>query len=430
MTDEFYNGEWKEEPGIHAKRHKRSGAVLRTILALILAMVLGASMATAGLGVFLAVNEVDILSLLDGTYKERYVFDARQYYENLPLNQIVIEDHTVSPVALIARKAIPSIVGIEVTYPVSTFLRTTQMAKGEGSGIILTEDGYIVTNNHVVENALAANQNGLLNNASIKVFLYGNLDKPHDAVVVGRDAESDIAVLKIETEETLIAAEIGDSDLLVVGELAVAVGNPGGMSFMGSVTAGIISGLNREMKDSSSYESAYGNREVLRLIQTDAAINPGNSGGALLDSEGKVIGINSMKISGAQYEGLGFAIPINRAMEIVAELKETGKFTRGNPVIGIYINDEYTPEVARANNLPEGVMISGIIPMSPAFMTGLRQYDILVEFNGEKITSFTELEREKYKYNPGETVSLKIFRLDSTFKDGEYLELELVLGES
>ena len=407
---------------------KRNNNVMKSILAGFLCIILGASMATAGLGVFLSVNDVDIASILNGTYQGSNM-DIYEYYDQLPVNKIVIEDTTVSPVTLIAKKSIPSIVGVEIIYPVASFFRSEQSASGEGSGIIISEDGYIVTNNHVIEAALNMNQNTLLPNASIKVYLYGKLDAPYEATVVGRDSESDLALLKIETEDKLISAEIGDSDLLEVGELAVAVGNPGGMSFMGSVTSGIISGLNRSMNESEPV-SSYAKREKLSLIQTDAAINPGNSGGALLNSEGKVIGINTLKIFGVQYEGLGFAIPINRAMEIIEELKSTGKVSRGNPNIGIYINEDYTPEVARANDLPEGVMIARVNTLSPAFTAGLQVYDIITELNGIKVASHDELEREKYKYEPGTTVKLKVFRLDDTFKNGEYIEIDLTLGEA
>lgn len=410
------------------KHQSRSNAWV-IALSVFLALVLGASMAIAGIGVFLASNQVDVRSLLAGTYTERQDSDFNDELSQTPNPEIIIQNG-VGPVAAIAQKAIPSIVGIEIIYPVMGFMRTIQLAKGEGSGIILTEDGYIVTNNHVVENALEANQNTLLDRASIKVYIYGKLDQPYDAIVVGRDAESDIALLKIEPTVNLVVAEIGDSDALQVGELAVAVGNPGGMTFMGSVTSGVISGLNRVMNDSSTQDPVFGNREILRLIQTDAAINPGNSGGALLNSQGKVVGINTLKIFGIQYEGLGFAIPINRAMEIVEKLRTTGRVTRGNPMIGILINGEFTPAVAQANGLPTGLMISQIVNLSPAYAAGLQEYDIITAMNEVPVVTFNDLRRELFRYRPGDTIIIRVFRPDRSFQSGEYLNIELVLGES
>ena len=221
------------------------------------------------------------------------------------VKQIEIVNSTESPATAIAEKVGPSIVGIKVNYLVQDFWFGAQQGSGSGSGIIIRSDGYILTNNHVIEAAISSG-NQIARNASIQVILPNQPDQFYDAKVVGRDEKTDIAVLKIDLSE-LPAAEIGNSDELKVGELAVAIGNPAGLEFMGSVTQGIISGLNRQIQ--------VGSGQTLKVIQTDAAINPGNSGGALVNAKGQVIGVNTVKISGSNYEGLGFAIPINTAME-------------------------------------------------------------------------------------------------------------------
>ncbi|HHY24177.1 MAG TPA: trypsin-like serine protease [Clostridiaceae bacterium] len=211
-----------------------------------------------------------------------------------------------SPVTWIAKKVSPSIVGIRVTARVQNFFFGEQEDKGEGSGIIVREDGYILTNFHVISKAYDSRTNKISSTAKIEVFLPEQEEKPYTAEIIGVDWRTDIAVLKI-TGKGFNAAELGDSDTLEVGELAVAIGNPGGLEYMGSVTAGVISGLNRSVQSDSGYE--------FKLIQTDAAINPGNSGGALVNSEGKVIGVNSIKVVAQGFEGIGFAIPINTARE-------------------------------------------------------------------------------------------------------------------
>ena len=184
-------------------------------------------------------------------------------------------------------------------------------------------------------------------NARIEVILPNQIDHPYEATVVGRDSKTDIAILKINVSE-LPAAEFGDSDKIKVGQKAIAIGNPAGLEFMGSVTSGIISGLNRRIE--------FDDGTVLRLIQTDAAINPGNSGGALLDSEGKVIGINTSKIGGAGYEGLGFAIPSNNAVEVAESLIKSGYVT-GRPQIGIVVDTRFNATIAENNGVPEGILV-------------------------------------------------------------------------
>ncbi len=263
-----------------------------------------------------------------------------------------------------------------------------------GSGVIYSEDGYIITNNHVVEGA-----------EKISVTLYdGN---SYIAEVVGTDERTDLAVVKIDADEKLTAAKFGDSDKLVVGETAIAIGNPGGENFANSLTKGVISGLNRSVSTSSG--------SVLTVVQTDAAINPGNSGGALCNASGEVIGINTIKISMTGYEGMGFAIPSNDVLEICDELIANGKILR--PALGVGIICDVTPQVAYYNKLSvdHGVLISPSNG-SNAAKAGLQNYDIVIEVDGTEIESYTELQNIIFSHEIGDTVSLKVVRGEETLE--------------
>lgn len=319
-----------------------------------------------------------------------------------------------SPVVAIAEKVSPSIIGVRVTVPTRSpsFFFDVGRGTSEGSGIIIRENGYILTNNHVIEAAISSATNQIINGAKIEVILPSQLDKPYTAQLVGRDSESDLAVIKIDADN-LPAAELGDSDSLKVGELAVAIGNPGGLNYMGSTTAGVISGLNRTIATESGSN--------LTFIQTDAAINPGNSGGALVNSQGQVIGINTIKIAGG-YEGLGFAIPINYAKEISENLIEY-KYVKGRPYIGVSIDNRFNEIYAREYNVPNGLLVYDVVPLSPAYKAGIRSGDIIVEFDGVKTTEFSQLQNQKNKHKPGDQVSIKIYR------DGKYHNLKLTLEE-
>jgi serine protease Do len=395
---------------------------------------IGASAGIAGIGYFLSVNEVDVPSLLAGTYeppeKTVEVREIETVIENEVVKRVeVVESTTDSPVAAIAEKVIPSIVSVRITFPYTNyFFNMEREGSGEGSGIIVSEDGYIITNNHVIESALIDNSNELYESSTIKVFLYDDTENPLDAVVVGRDVITDLAVLKIEADN-LTPIDIGDSDAINVGDLAVAIGNPGGMMYMGSVTSGIISGLNRELYDQSN---GGNNGESLNLIQTDAAINPGNSGGALVNSRGELIGINTLKIVSEGYEGLGFAIPVNKAMEITNELRDQGYISRGRPNIGILISREYDAEAAEAAGTPEGALIAEVGALTPAETAGLKVNDIITAINGVRVKTYEELLAEKEKYIPGDEIIITVYRKspDPNEAGGRYFDLPLILGEA
>lgn len=319
-----------------------------------------------------------------------------------------------------ANKILPSIVGIEVSYTATSNsifgfgTPQTSTATATGSGIIISEDGYILTNNHVVDTSSSNSYSyyDISDATSVKVKLnsatYGN-DSTFDAKIVGKDSQTDLAVLKID-KTGLTAAEFGDSDQAVVGEFVMAVGSPLGLDT--TVTQGIVSAVNREVEsDGTKYT----------CIQTDAAINSGNSGGALVNSEGKVIGINTLKLSGSGVEGIGFAIPINSTLDVTDQLINHNKVLR--PYIGISgINlDEST---AKKYNLTVGVYVKTVQNFSPAEKAGLQSGDVIVKADDKDITTMDELNDIKNSHKIGDTMKLKINR------NGEEKEVTLTLEET
>lgn len=325
-----------------------------------------------------------------------------------------IEIETIdSPVVAIAQKVGPSVVGIKSTVRVTNFFFGETESNPQGSGIIIRSDGYIMTNNHVIKDALSGASNTIVKGSKIEVFLPNQQDEPYEAIVVGRDEKTDLAVLKIDANG-LPAIELGNSDDLKVGELVVAVGNPGGLEYMGSITAGIVSGLNRTFP--------IGDGKELKLIQTDAAINPGNSGGALVNSKGQLIGINTAKISGEGFEGLGFAIPVNKANEITKDLIEF-KYVKGRPLLGITGDSRYTEAIAKANNYPVGVLVSDVTPLSGAYKAGIKRGDVITKFDGKAVKSVDEINKLKNIHKPGDEVTVEVYR------EGKYITMKVTLTE-
>ncbi len=299
----------------------------------------------------------------------------------------------------------PAVVGVvnKTTYknPYAYYYgqqQNTEIEQGSGSGVIISDDGYIVTNNHVVEGA-----------TEIVVIL--SAGEEYTAKLVGSDSKTDLAVLKIDAE-ALTYAKLGTSSELRVGETAIAIGNPLGQEFAGTTTQGIISGLNRTITIDN---------KTMNLIQTDAAINPGNSGGALCNEHGEIVGINTAKISSSQYEGIGFAIPIDDAKPIIEDLIANGYVT-GRPVIGIG-GRAVTEQDAKAYNLKVGVYVSSMTADSPAYMAGIKIGDIITECDGKKIQTVDDLNEIKNKHKVGDTLKMKVYR------QGKTIDIKLVLGE-
>ena len=297
-------------------------------------------------------------------------------------------------------KCSPSVVGI-VSYLGTTSYGYSEQS--QGSGIIMSEDGYIITNAHVVEGAM-----------DLEVVL--STGETYDGVVVGSDSQTDLAVVKI-VAEGLTAAEFGNSDQLLVGERVVAIGNPGGLQFATSLTVGYVSALNREI---AAGDAGY----TIECIQTDAAINPGNSGGALINAYGQVVGINSAKIAMEGYEGMGFAIPINDAMPIITDIITNGKVT-GRAMLGITAQQVQLEE-AQYYGTPLGLRIYSFVEGADIQAKGAKEGDIITHIEGKPVYSFNESAEILQDYAPGDTVTITIYRLDNRGKSSTF-DLDIVL---
>lgn len=325
-------------------------------------------------------------------------------------NKISATDYSNTSIA-VANKVLPSIVGISIDYTVNSMFGQSSTAKASGSGIIISEDGYILTNNHVINNS-SSNSNSyyqITEANNLKVTLY-NDDTEYDAKVIGSDSQTDLAVIKIE-KTGLTAAELGDSSAVQVGEFAMAVGNPLGLQ--SSISCGIVSAKDREVTDTDT-------KTTYHVIQTDAAINSGNSGGALVNADGKVIGINTLKLSGTGVEGIGFAIPINSTIDVYKELISKGKISR--PFIGI-TGIDLDEATAKKNNLVEGIYVKSIENFSAAEKAGVKVGDVITEADGSLVKNMDELNTIKNKHSVGDKLKIKVNR------DGKEKELTLTLQE-
>jgi len=316
--------------------------------------------------------------------------DANNVYAAAVDNTKIVYSGTVSPVVPIAEKVSPSIVAISLKTRSRDFFGRVYEGQGTGSGIIIDKQGHIITNNHVVEGA-----------NDIIVILHDG--KELEATLIGRDSQTDLAVIKVDANN-LTVAELGDSSALKVGELAVAIGSPMGTEYAGSVTAGIISGLNRTVSIGD---------DSIKLIQTDAAINPGNSGGALVNSEGKVIGINTIKFAETRVEGMGFAIPINEAKPIIEDLINNKKVLR--PYLGIQ-GITISKEEAEQFQLPQGVGVRVVIPGSGADKAGVRRGDIITKIDDKKVLTIEDLIAEIQKHKVGDTVKIEVYNQGNEYK--------------
>ena len=314
--------------------------------------------------------------------------------------QLIGNQSEISPVIAIAQKVMPSVVGIHTYGTYNYWGRPiTNMELGSGSGIIYSEDGYIITNYHVIENA-----------TSVIVTLAD--EQEFEAVIIGADEASDLAVLKIDADRKLPAAELGDSSLLQIGELVVAIGNP--LGYSNTVTDGIVSGLNRQLSDYT---------DEMTLIQTNAAINSGNSGGALVNSRGQVIGINSAKLVASNAEGMGFALSIDEVKPLVEQLINQGHVSR--PYMGVTINSQYQVDekTAERYDIPVGIMIYSVADNSPAEQAGLKAGDIIYKVDNTIIQSFDDLSEVIDDSKVGDTLQVTVNR------DGKKIVCNVVLGD-
>ncbi len=327
------------------------------------------------------------------------------YASSPNLSQVSLSNYSDTAIYA-AQKVLPSMVSIKVEYDVNYFGMTKATA-GSGSGVIISEDGYILTNNHVISSADSSSFYQVSDAKSITVKIYGD-ETEYPAEIVGTDSQTDLAVLKID-KTGLQAAELGDSSSVQIGEFVLAIGNPYNLDF--SVTAGIISALNREMTvDSTTY----------KVIQADCAINSGNSGGALVNSKGQVIGITTLKLSGTGIEGVSFAIPINDTISIYKTLIEKGKISR--PFVGVSGLD-IDEATAIRNGLTKGIYVDSVVSGSSAEKAGIKSGDVIVSFDGKDISTMDELNEIKNTKNIGDNVEIKFYR------KSELKTVTITLGE-
>ena len=382
---------YKPPKSQRSKSQKKYGAGV-VIVAALLAAVVGAVSGIAAVGINKSDSKADTAPTVSNVSGQ-----------NVNIN---IDETAESVVEAVAKKVTPSVVGIRTTTSVTNFFGGSSESTGEGSGVVYSSDGYIITNYHVVSGAIS-NKSA----SKIEVFVDSlDLDS-YEASVVGYNINTDLAVLKINASG-LTAAEFTDSSDLKVGQYVITVGNPGGLEFMDSVTYGVISGLDRVVSSDSE----------VKLIQTDAAINPGNSGGALVNVKGQLVGINSSKIVSEEFEGMGFAIPSNTVKEICQKIIE--KQNDPEPYIGVTISEKYTASVLQYYGYPTGAVISSVAEGSPAENAGLQKGDIITEFAGKTISDYTVLGETLEDCKPNDKVSVKIYR------GGRYYTTTVTVGSN
>ncbi len=369
-----------QKPTKPAKEKGRYGVGV-VIVSAIIAAFIGAS---ACFGVLILKDR--FYSTNDG---EIIINDAQN---NNSVTNITVDEQTDSVVQAIAQKATPSVVGIRTTFAVNSFFGGSAESSGEGSGVIYTTDGYIITNYHVIQSVVEG-QSG-----TIMVFTNGDTEGAK-ATVVGYNISNDLAVIKIN-KTGLQAIEIAPSKDLKTGQFVAVIGCPGGLDFMGSISYGVVSGLNRKTSTEDTGAAA--------LIQTDAAINPGNSGGAMVNTQGQLVGVPSSKIASTEYEGMGFAIPSDTVVEICNRL--ISKENQPEPYVGINISERYDSSTLKMLGYPAGAVVQSVVSDSPAEKAGIKRGDIIVEFGGTSISSYQTLASAINDRSPGDTVTVKFYR--------------------
>lgn len=394
-------GYYNDQPP-NKKRKKGGGWLLPIIIGLVVGVLLMLVIYPNFSGNNRALNEEN---------EQSYATDNEVTYENVTVD-------VSTQITDVVDRVSSTVVGVTNIQTRTDFWQEGENSEaGTGSGVIYKKDGdyaYVITNHHVVEGA-----------DMVEVVLQD--DTNLEAELLGSDLFTDLAVLRINEDKIDSTIEMGSSENLKVGEPAIAIGNPLGHMFAGSVTQGIISGKQRTIPQDFNQDGRPDWQA--EVIQTDAAINPGNSGGALINIEGQLIGINSMKISQNIAQGIGFAIPIDTAIPIIEELEETGSVTR--PYIGVEIYSlEEVPKVEWKNtlNLPDsvdgGVYIWSIEPLSPADQAGLQRLDVITEFAGEPVKDILSLRKTLYQeLEIGEEVNVVYYR------NGKKMETTVELAE-
>ena len=329
--------------------------------------------------------------------------DNTIFETEMPVKKITVENAEIQTGNELSTQEIaalvgPAVVGIENVGTSNFYYYQSTTTLGTGSGVIVSKDGYVVTNYHVIEGATKLN------------ITLSTGDK-YEAKVVGFDEESDIAVIKIDGTD-LPYASFGDSSKVMVGDRAIAIGNPLGTELMGTVTQGIISAVNRTVRVDN---------KTMTLIQTDAAINSGNSGGALINAYGEVIGINSVKMAASGVEGLGFAIPSNTVVSILDDLKQYG-YVRGRLTIGIS-GTNITEKMASYYDLPMGFFVQEVYRGSGAEAAGLKPGDIIVKCDGKLVKTIDDINDAKKAHKVGEKIEFRVYR------EGQNINISVILQE-
>lgn len=359
--------------------------IATTVVASFVSAVVGGACA---LGVYVGLNKEPAKVLETSKTNTGSIVET----SNPNLSQVSLTNYSDTAIYA-AQKALPSMVSISVEYDVN-YMGMKKAVAGSGSGVILSEDGYILTNNHVISSADSSSFYQVSDAKSIKVKIYGD-DTEYSAEIIGTDSQTDLAVLKID-KTGLTAAELGDSSSVQIGEFVLAIGNPYNLDY--SVTAGIISALNREMTvENTTYN----------VIQANCAINSGNSGGALVNSKGEVIGITTLKLAGDGIEGVSFAIPVNETVPIYKELIEKGKISR--PFVGISGID-LDEATAIRNGLTKGIYVDSVVSGSGAEDAGIMAGDVIVSFDGKDVSTMDELNAIKNTKNIGDKIEIKLYR--------------------
>ncbi|MDZ5471681.1 S1C family serine protease [Bacillus sp. 31A1R] len=383
--DQDYETRYKKQKG------NKGGYFLASLVGAVLGAIL----------VIVALPQLTTYNWLPDTAQPNEEVNSNQQTEGTGQNLSV---NVVTDVTKAVDKAADAVVGITNIQSRSFWGNSSEQAAGTGSGVIYKKEGnkaYVITNHHVIENAQA-----------IEVTL--NDGTKVEAQLKGSDIWTDLAVLEMDAKDVKTVAEFGNSDALKTGEPVIAIGNPLGPTFSGSVTQGIVSGLERAIPvDINQDGTVDWQAEVL---QTDAAINPGNSGGALINITGQVIGINSMKIAQNAVEGIGLAIPINYASPIIDDLEKHGEVKR--PYLGVQLQSvnevpayHQQETLKLPNDVKDGVAILQVEPNTPASKAGLREYDVIVEMDDEKIKDVIDLRKHLYNQKKiGDELKIKYYR--------------------
>lgn len=357
-----------------------------------------------------------VIGLLGGFISAKYLISKiPEPQQSGVINQnptnvtIAVDEKSNSNIEAVAKKVSPCVVFVRTSEAVDNFFGGNNESSGEGSGIVYTEDGYIITNYSVIKKAT---ENA---NVKIEVFFSGNKKKPLEAEIVGYNISYDIAVLKVEATG-LVPIEIADVKKIAVGQYVAAIGSPGGIDYMGTVTYGIISGVKRTAGTSASNETS------LSLIQTDAIIGFNFTGGALVNIKGELIGMPSSKIVSEDVNGMGFAIPADKVIEVCKKVIDKGETP--DPYIGVTFSDSWTAQRLEEYGYPAGAVVGNIVEGGPAQIAGIKNGDIITEFGATKVSDYEALKKLISECKPGDTVSVRFYR------SGRYYNTAVTVGSN